>query len=177
MMAGFPVLFAAVHWRQRLMAHVDRWAGGPEALVPRLLHGFLDGFAAMRGFRAFSMAWAQSFAIWLIIAGTVWASLAAFGLNLRFVDSLFMLALLNIGIAVPTPGGMGSYEYMGQLGLVQVFGVEPNRAAAAILVTHAFAIGPVILIGIGLLWREGLSFRRLTALPGRGEAVAAEARR
>jgi uncharacterized membrane protein YbhN (UPF0104 family) len=111
------------------------------------------------------VAWAQSYAIWIAIAATIWASLKAFDLDLRFVDSLFMLALLNIGIAAPTPGGVGSYEYMGQLGLVEVFGVEPNRAAAAILVTHAFAIGPVILLGIVLLWREGLSVRSLVRSP------------
>jgi glycosyltransferase 2 family protein len=177
MMAGFPVLFAAVHWRRRLMAHVDRWAGGPQAFVPRLLHGFLDGFDSMRGLRAFSTAWAQSFAIWLVISGTIWVSLAAFGLDLRFVDSLFMLSLLNIGIAAPTPGGVGSYEYMGQLGLVQVFGVEPNRAAAAILVTHAFAIVPTMLVGAWFLWREGLSFRTLTSMPAQENGVAVEARR
>ncbi len=166
MMACFPLMFAAVHWRHRVTAWVDRWAGGPQALVPRLLHGFLDGFDAMKGLGAFTLAWVQSYAIWVAIAASIWASLKAFHLDLAFVDSFLMLALLNIGIAAPTPGGMGSYEYMGQLGLVQVFGVEPNRAAAAILVTHAFAIGPVILLGIFLLWREGLSIRSLVSSPG-----------
>jgi len=165
MMACFPLMFAVVHWRHRVTARVDAWAGGPQALVPRLLHGFLDGFDAMKGLGAFTLAWAQSYTIWIAIAASIWASLKAFHLDLRFVDSFLMLALLNIGIAAPTPGGMGSYEYMGQLGLVQVFGVEPNRAAAAILVTHAFAIGPVILLGIFLLWREGLSMRTLMSSP------------
>ncbi len=165
MMASFPLLFAAVHWRRHLTSWLDRVAGGPAALFPRLVHGFLDGFDAMKGLRAFAVAWAHSYAIWIAIAVSIWASLEAFGLDLRVVDSLLMLALLNIGIAAPTPGGVGSYEYMGQLGLVQVFGIEPNHAAAAILVTHAFAIGPVILLGIFFLWREGLTMRSLTAMP------------
>jgi uncharacterized protein (TIRG00374 family) len=130
----------------------------------------------MKGLAPLTLAWAQSFTIWVAVAASIWASLAAFGLDLRFVDSLFMLALLNIGIAAPTPGGVGSYEYMGQLGLVQVFGVEPNHAAAAILVTHAFSIGPVIVLGIGLLWREGLSMRALTSMPSEAPGAAAETR-
>ncbi|HKY30915.1 MAG TPA: lysylphosphatidylglycerol synthase transmembrane domain-containing protein [Candidatus Polarisedimenticolia bacterium] len=173
MLAGLPVLYAGVHYRHRLLAWVDRRPAGSPAMLPRLLHGFLGGFDAMKGGWSFTVAWVHSLVIWVGIAASIWASLAAFGLDLRFADSLLMLSLLNIGIAAPTPGGVGSYEYMGQLGLTQVFGVEPNRAAAAILVTHAFAIGPVILVGTGLLWREGLSLRALAARQEAGRGAGA----
>ncbi|MFQ5701612.1 MAG: lysylphosphatidylglycerol synthase transmembrane domain-containing protein [Acidobacteriota bacterium] len=160
-LACFPLLYVMIHYRQRLFESLDR-SKVLGALLPRLLHSFLGGFDAVRGGRIFSLAWAYSLAIWLSIAGSIWASLEAFDLGIGYADSLLMLALLTFGVAVPTPGAVGSFEYLGKLGLVEVFAVESNRAAAAILVTHVFAIGPVILAGIVLLWKDGLSFRGLT---------------
>ncbi|HZI93651.1 MAG TPA: lysylphosphatidylglycerol synthase transmembrane domain-containing protein [Patescibacteria group bacterium] len=161
-LAIFPLLYLLVHFRQRLFEWLDRRSGGADSLVPRMLHSFLGGFDAVKDGWIFALAWVQSIGIWLVITGSIWASLRAFDLGVGFGDSLFMMGLLTIGIAMPTPGGVGSYEYLGQLGLVNVFGIESNHAAATILVTHAFAIGPVIVIGIILLWREGVSFRSLS---------------
>ncbi len=161
-LAVFPFLYLAVHHRQRLYEFCQRRSGGEDSLLPRVLHAFLGGFDAVRGGRSFTWAWGQSLTIWLVITGSIWASLEAFDIGIGFADCLVLTVLLTVGIAVPTQGGVGTYEYLGKLGLVELFGVEPNRAAATILVTHIFAIGPVILIGMGLLWKEGLSFRSLT---------------
>ena len=171
-LAIFPVLYLLVHYRQRIYEFFSRRAGGEEALMPRLLHAFLGGFDAVKGGWVFTVAWIQSIAIWLVITASVWASLAAFDVGLGFADSMLMMALLTIGIAVPTQGGVGTYEYAGKLGLTVFFGVEPNRAAATILVTHLFAVGPVILIGAALLWKEGLSFRSLSRFTGETDAAA-----
>lgn len=175
-LAIFPVLYLLVHFRQRIFEWFDRRAGSEQSLVPRLLHSFLGGFDAVKSGWVFALAWLESIAIWLVINGSLWASLRAFDLGVGFGDSLLMMGLLSIAIAVPTPGGVGSYEYAGQLGLVGVFGVESNRAAATILVTHAFAIGPVIVLGAILLWKEGLSFRSLSEYT-RGARPAEEAPR
>ena len=161
--ASFPLLYVMVHFRQRIFEFFDR-SMGREALLPRILHGFLGGFDAMKGGRLFTFAWVQSFVVWLAITASIWASLEAFDLRVGFGDSLLMLALLTFGIAIPTPGAVGSYVYFGQLGLTEFFGIEANRAAATILVTHAFAIAPVILIGIVFLWRDGLSVRSLSKM-------------
>jgi hypothetical protein len=171
-LAVFPILYLIVHYRQRLFHWMDSHSALKGSFLPRLLHSFLGGFDAVKSGWVFALAWIQSIAIWLVITGSIWASLRAFDLGIGFGDSLLMMGLLSLGIAVPTPGGVGSYEYAGQLGLTSVFGIETNRAAATILVAHAFAIGPVILIGIVLLWREGLNIRSLmritreTEVPG-----------
>ena len=57
---------------------------------------------------------------------------------------------------------MGTYEWFGQQALTRFFGVDPSAAAAAILVMHVFAVGPVIIMGFAFLWRDGLSFSGLT---------------
>lgn len=160
--ACFPVLYVIVHFRQRLFAFFDRRMGS-DAALPRLVHAFLGGFDAVKGVRLLTLAWLQSFGVWLSIAGAIWASLRAFNLGVDFMDSFLMVALLAFGIAVPTPGGAGSFEYLGQLGL-QFFGVSPNQAAAAIIVTHVTSIAPVMLVGMLLIWKDGLSLKGLTGM-------------
>lgn len=169
--ATFPVLYLVVHYRHQLFDWLDSHRALQGSFLPKLLHSFLGGFDAVKSGWVFALAWLQSLAIWLSITASIWVSLKAFGLPIGFTDSLLMMGLLSLAIAVPTPGGVGSYEYAGQLGLESVFGVEPNRAAAAILVTHAFAIAPVILIGIVLLWREGLDIRSLMGITREAGAV------
>ena len=166
-LAAFPVLYVIVHFRQRLFAFFDRRLGS-DAALPRLIHAFLGGFDAVKGGRLLTRAWLQSFGVWLSIAGSIWASLRAFDLGVDFLDSFLMVALLAFGIAVPTPGGVGSYEYVGQLGL-QFFGVGPNQAAAAILVTHVTSVAPVMVLGFLLVWRDGLSLRGLTGMGEKAE--------
>ncbi len=174
-LAIFPALYLVVHYRHQIFHYLDRRSGGGNALLPRVLHAFLGGFDVVKGGWIFTLAWIQSIAIWLFITGSIWVSLKAFGVGLGFGDSLLMMALLTLGIAVPTPGGVGPYEYAGKLGLVDFFGVEPNRAAATILVTHAFAIGPVIVIGILLLWKEGLTLKSLSRISREAQVATGDA--
>ena len=171
--AAFPALYLIVHYRHSIFKWLDSHRVLNGSFLPKLLHSFLGGFDAVKSGWVFAMAWVQSLAIWLAITASIWVSLKAFDLPVGFTDSLLMMGLLTLGIAVPTPGGVGSYEYMGQLGLESVFGVDPNQAAAAILVTHAFAIAPVILIGIVLLWREGLDIRSLIGITREAGTVGA----
>jgi len=161
-LACFPLLYVIVHFRQRLYAFFDRRMGS-DAALPRLIHAFLGGFDVVKGGRMLTLAWLQSLGVWLSITGAIWSSLRAFDLGVDFMDSFLMVALLAFGIAVPTPGGAGSFEYLGQLGL-QLFGVAPNEAAAAILVTHALSIAPVMAVGLWLIWRDGLSLKGLTGM-------------
>ena len=170
--AAFPALYLIVHFRHRIFRWLDSHPALNGSFLPKLLHSFLGGFDAVKSGWVFALAWVQSLAIWLAITASIWVSLKAFDLPVGFTDSLLMMGLLSLAIAVPTPGGVGSYEYAGQVGLESVFGVEPNQAAAAILVTHAFAIAPVILIGIVLLWREGLDIRSLIGITREAGTVA-----
>ncbi len=170
-LASFPVLYVMVHYRQPLFELLERRFGAG-AMIPRLLHAFLGGFDAVKGGRLLTLAWAQSILVWLTITGAIWTSLRAFDLGVGFSEAFLMVGLLAFGIAVPTPGGVGSFEYLGQLGL-EFLGVEPNVAAASILVTHVVSIAPVIVIGVVLLWKDGLSLRGVSEMGQRAGGGAA----
>jgi hypothetical protein len=70
------------------------------------------------------------------------------------------MPLLVLGVAVPTPGGAGSYHAAMNFGLT-LFGVSWNEAAGAGLIVHAAMILPLIVLGLILLGTEGISLRHL----------------
>lgn len=166
MILSLPVLWALVHFRQgmaRILESVypeSRPGGGP---LRKIFHGIVDGFEVLKGGRALVGVWAYSFAIWIVIAFSIWFSLLAFHIVIPVAGSVLMQAALAFGIAIPTQGGVGTYEFFGQQALAIFFGVDESRAGAAVLVCHIFAVSPTILMGLWFVWREGLSFRGLTA--------------
>jgi glycosyltransferase 2 family protein len=50
--------------------------------------------------------------------------------HLTFIDALTVMALGGIGTLVPTPGGIGAYQYFVSLTLISLFLIEKNTAFA-----------------------------------------------
>ena len=90
----------------------------------------------------------------------------AFGIDMPFAGTFLLQALLVIGVAVPTPGGVGSYHEAYRIGVTTFFGAPNDRAVAAAIVTHAISFVPVVLLGIVFMAQDGLSVRSLKDLAG-----------
>ena len=130
---------------------------------------FSAGFAAARDPRALAMATAWSFPLWLAIAAEAWLVTVAFGIAMPFTGSFLLQALLVIGVAVPTPGAVGSYHEAYRIGVTTFFGAANDAAVAAAIVTHAVGYVPVVLTGILFMAQDGVSFGRLQSLAGTRE--------
>jgi glycosyltransferase 2 family protein len=100
---------------------------------------------------------AESFGLWLLIAGVIHLNSLAFGFEIPFHSSFLIIAFLTVGVAIPTPGMVGGFHASYTLVLTAIYGVDQGRAAAAGLVLHALQNLPVLIMGIGFLGREGLS--------------------
>ncbi len=134
---------------------------------------FVQGFSAIRRARDLAPCLALSLALWLLIDLSVFLGVRAFDLPLRFTDIFLLMVPLGVGIVVPTPGGVGPYEFLGQMSLAGFWGVEAARAAATAVTLHASTLVPTIAVGLLFMWRDGLrpaEVRRIAAL---GEAPAA----
>ena len=107
---------------------------------------------------------AQSFAIWLLIATGFHLNHAAFSLDLPFHATFLLIAFLTVGVAIPTPGMVGGFHAFYMVTLHQMFGVDQATAAAAGITAHAFSFLPILVFGLPLLWREGLSLGRVAAV-------------
>ena len=110
-----------------------------------------------------------SLVMWLMIGYSIHVAMQAFDLQLIFLDTILLLVPLTIGIAMPTPGGVGPYEYLCQRSLVDFWAV-PNDVAAAVAVTlHAISLVPAILAGLAFMWRDGVRPREVSSLRSTGD--------
>lgn len=180
--AAVAVALMALMWV--LATHPERIgrlvlrAGGmlPRALAERLAglaRTFSSGFAVAREPRALTAAMIWSFPLWLAIAAEVWLVTVAFGIPMPFSGTFLVQALLVIGVAAPTPGGVGTYHEAYRIGVTTFFGAAEDAAVAAAIVTHAISYVPVVLTGMLFMIQDGLSFGRLQELTGTPPATRA----
>jgi uncharacterized protein (TIRG00374 family) len=131
-----------------------------------LASSFSGGFAVARQPRVLLTAVLWSVPIWLILGAEVWLVTRAFGIAMPFSGSFLLQALLVIGVAVPTPGGVGSFHEAYRIGVTTFFGAANDAAVAAAIVLHAVGFVPVVFAGLVFLAQDGLSMRRLQAMTG-----------
>ena len=67
-----------------------------------------------------------------------------------------MLAPLVVGVAVPTPGGVGGFHEAYRVGATSFFGAENNTAVGAAIVLWAISMLPVALVALVFIVQDGL---------------------
>ncbi len=127
----------------------------------RFLETFRTGLGVVVHGLGFLRALLTSVVLWLGICVSFWLAAIALGVDFGFGGTFLVIGFLTIGVAVPTPGGIGGYHYMCSLALTTLFGTEPSLAAAVALVAHAISFLPVTILGILLFVKAGLSFGQI----------------
>jgi hypothetical protein len=136
----------------------------PERFSARLasiLDSLLSGLAALRTARDAGIVAALSALLWLVICFQIWATLKAFDLDLPYPVSFFVLTWAVLGLAIPTPGGVGGYHAAVAYALAGFYAVPKNTAAAFALASHAISFVPITLLGLGFLVAGGFSLKNL----------------
>jgi uncharacterized protein (TIRG00374 family) len=164
-------LFVFHRYSEKTLAVLDRILSPFPLGVGRFLLGFLrnfgQGLAVLRAPSWHLLAvFVQSALLWLTVDLSVYMNNRAFGLALPFQSSFLIVALLVIGVSVPTPGMVGGYHAAYRIALTRAFGVDPATAAAAAIAGHALTNLPVLILGMLLLRTEGLTLGRVRAISG-----------
>ncbi|HSF16819.1 MAG TPA: lysylphosphatidylglycerol synthase transmembrane domain-containing protein [Vicinamibacteria bacterium] len=123
----------------------------PESIrspVLRFFATFVSGLAVLMDAGRLVKACAYSIALWLNICLGFWLGSRALSVEFEYFDTFPVIGFLTIGVAAPTPGGIGGYHYMCALALSLLFGTDASVARAVALVNHAIAFVPVTLLGI-----------------------------
>ena len=139
----------------------------PKRIAIRLAEiasAFRSGFAVARSPRGLFLSFVWSFPLWLAIAAEAWAVTVALGIEMPFTGAFLLQAMLVVGVAVPTPGGVGSYHEAYRLGVTSFFGAGNDQAVAAAILVHAISFVPVVLAGIIFMAQDGLSVGKLGEL-------------
>lgn len=87
--------------------------------------------------------------------------------HLTLLDSWGIMIFGAIGVAIPSPGGTGSYHYITRETLTHLFGVDPTAAATYAILTHGAQLILYVLVGFICILAQGTGFRsiRTTAPP------------
>jgi uncharacterized protein (TIRG00374 family) len=185
--AAAPRLFQAVVLGATIMAPVGIavllamfvMAGHPERLhalvlrVERVLPArmaravaafartFAQGLAVVRRPSRLVYATGWSVVLWLAIALQVWVIARAFSIAVPVGGSFLVTAMLVVGVALPTPGGVGGSHEAFRLGVTSFYHADNNAAVGAAILHHALNFAPVTLMGLWFVVRDGLDFTRL----------------
>jgi hypothetical protein len=152
------------------------WALRVERVLPakiatamaHLVRTFLQGLAVVRQPRRLAVAGLLSLPLWLSIALGIYLTSRAFNIDMPYPGAFLMMAVLVVGVAVPTPGAVGGFHKAYQIGAVAFFGAANDKAVGAALVLHAISFLPVTVGGAIFLAQEGLSLSGIRGLSAPG---------
>jgi glycosyltransferase 2 family protein len=170
-LAALAVLFVLAGHPARLGAALGRL----ERVVPSALAGllarvaekFASGLAVIRRPGRLAVSLVLSIPLWLSIAAGIWAVAVAFRLAVPFSGSFLVVALLVVGVAVPTPGAVGGFHEAFRFSATTFFGASNDAAVAAAIVLHLMTIGPQLLLGLFFAAQEGLNLASMQRLAER----------
>lgn len=132
--------------------------------VRAFLHHLLDGVEIVRKPVALLRLAGWSLTVWIPAGLQVVALAKAFDIRLDFMPSFVFMAVSVIGLAVPTPAGVGGFDKSIQVALTWVFGVELERATAFAVLHHLVCFLPITVLGLTYIGSVGLSLRRVREL-------------
>lgn len=112
--------------------------------LKKALKMFKDGLLSVREVRRWGLFIAYTFLIWL---GYIFMTYIPFWMfdmqevyQLGFLDALVITVISAIGIAIPSPGGLGTYHYFVKQTLLVLFAVPAVVGLAYATITHASMI-------------------------------------
>jgi uncharacterized protein (TIRG00374 family) len=134
-------------------AYTRRRPGGRRHrnLVRRFARDVLDGLSEPLGMTRTQELVLLSIAAWLTWALGAYLVARSVGIELTILQSIFVTAALNLGVAIPSsPGFVGTYQWLGVSALA-LFGVPQDSALAYAIVLQAVWYVPTTIVGLGLL--------------------------
>lgn len=171
--AALVVLFILAGDPKRLgrtMARLERVAPSKLAgLIARVAEKFALGLGAIRRPRRLLVALLWSFPLWLAIAAGLWAVAVAFRITLPFSGTFLIIALLSLGVTLPTPGAVGGFHAAYRYGATTFFGASDDAAVGAAIVAHVLSQGPSLLLGLVFAAQEGLNLAGIQRLARQAE--------
>ncbi len=163
----FIFLFAVITWKElavKLSGKITQFL--PEAWrrpMDRMVHSFIKGFSVLKSRKDSLLAFCFSVLAWSGESAAYYFILRAFGLDFPVYVAIMLMAVVNLGIMIPSsPGYIGPFEFFG-VGTLMLFNIEKSLALPCILVIHAMIWLPITLWGFYYMWTMKLSFREMEA--------------
>lgn len=95
--------------------------------------------------------------IWVFYGAVNYVLLGAVRERLSILTALFLLVVLQLGVAIPSsPGRIGVFHYLCVRAL-SVFGVDGGKALSYAVTLHLISVVMPVVLGTALAWQRGVS--------------------
>jgi hypothetical protein len=130
---------------------------------------FFDTFTeSFRGAAQYPAAFAKVIVLtiitWACLSSQFWFTSLAMSHQLPFLSCFFLTGVSIVGMMIPTPGGVGGFHKVVQVALIQFYAFGIDDSVALALVLHLVGTLPVLIVGLALVVKEGLSMGQLAKI-------------
>lgn len=123
---------------------------------------FAETLAITRHPRALVKVILCTVAVWFCLTAQFWFATLALHRPLPFDSSFLVTGVTTVGLAIPTPGGVGGFHKACQLVLTRFYQFDVDASVAVAVLFHIIGTLPVLVTGLALFAREGLKWREVT---------------
>lgn len=100
--------------------------------------------------------------VWACLTAQFWFATIALERPLPYDASFFVTGVTTVGLAIPTPGGIGGFHKACQLVLTRFYKFDVDSSVAVAVLFHLIGTLPVLIGGLVLFAREGLRWKDVT---------------
>lgn len=120
---------------------------------------FVDTLELTRHGKAFAFVLLCTAGVWACLTGQFYLTTLAVHRPLPFDASFFVTGVTTVGLAIPTPGGIGGFHKACQLVLTNFYHFDVDSSVATAVLFHIVGTLPVLVAGLLLIAHEGLRWR------------------
>jgi len=149
-----------------------------ESRLSRALASFSDGLKTLtRTRQRGALIWSS---VLMLVAYTIMAYLpfVMFGMTdaygISIIDAYVIMIVGAVGVAIPSPGGIGSYHYVTIQVMVHLYGIDASHAATYAVFSHGGQLVLYTFIGFVALLKMGIGVRGLRTEKGEADRATQE---
>lgn len=132
-----------------------------EKKILQIVGNFIDGLSVVKNLPILFKALVASVIIWSGLSLGVYLLFLSFGFSLSFGAALTVLAIVNLGLIIPSaPGFVGTFQFLCVLAL-GLFQISESQALGFAIVYHLSQYVPTTLAGFYFLGKENLTLSQL----------------
>ena len=168
LLIGTFILFGLFRYQERFVELLTRPVGWIKVSwrqpATNFFNHFLDGLRVLQRPRDLIITTVASIFMWYVICWQVRFTLLAFDVDLPLRAAYLIVTMAVIGLAVPTPGGVGGFHKATQVGMTLFFGIGLNEATGIAIAYHAICFVPITIIGLLCLPLLGVNLREVESV-------------
>ena len=129
-----------------------------------ILSRLVQGFAVLKEWRLIMKVIGISIIIWLFLGLGVYFLIISFHFQVPFWSCFFILAVVNLGLAIPSsPGFIGTFQFF-CVSALTLFGISKAPALGFAVVYHLSQYAPTTVLGFIYLVKEHLQLGSLLGI-------------